>query len=64
MPMFEYKCSHCGHVFEKLVLGRKQNPPACPKCGWKRVKQKFSAFATGGGASKAARGACTSSGFG
>jgi putative FmdB family regulatory protein len=62
--MFEYACPHCGHVFEKLVLSRNQSLPECPKCGWTRVKQKFSAFATGGGVSKAARDACAPSGFG
>lgn len=30
MPMFDYACSQCGHVFEKLVLTRNQNPPECP----------------------------------
>jgi putative FmdB family regulatory protein len=63
MPIFEYGCSHCGHVFEKLVLTRNQDPPECPKCGWKRVEQKFSAFATGG-TSKSAGGACAPSGGG
>jgi len=47
MPIFEYACSHCGHVFEKIVLTRNQDPPECPKCGWKRVEQKFSAFVFG-----------------
>jgi putative FmdB family regulatory protein len=58
VPIFEYACSHCGHVFEKLVLTRNQDLPECPKCGWKRVEQKFSAFATGGSTGKWAGGAC------
>jgi putative FmdB family regulatory protein len=65
MPIFEYACSHCGHVFEKLVLTRNQDPPECPKCGWKRVEQKFSAFATAArGTSKSGSGACAPSGGG
>ena len=64
MPIFEYACSHCGHVFEKLVLTRNQDLPECPKCGWKRVEQKFSAFATGGSTGKWAGGACAPSGGG
>jgi putative FmdB family regulatory protein len=31
MPIFEYACSNCGHVFEKLVLTHNQEPPECPK---------------------------------
>jgi putative FmdB family regulatory protein len=51
MPLFEYACPHCGYVFERLVLTRNQEPPVCPKCEWKKVERKFSAFATGGGTS-------------
>ena len=66
MPMFEYACPHCGHVFEKLVFNRNLDPPECPKCGWKRVEQKFSAFATAGAASRSSStaGACAPSGSG
>jgi putative FmdB family regulatory protein len=69
MPIFEYACCNCGHVFEKLVLTRTQEPPECPQCGWKRVEQKFSAFATttpAGGKSAASAGgnACAHSGGG
>ncbi|NDV20397.1 zinc ribbon domain-containing protein [Pseudodesulfovibrio sp. JC047] len=31
MPIFEYKCSDCGHEFEELVFDRDECPP-CPKC--------------------------------
>jgi len=64
VPIFEYACPQCGHVFEKLVLTRKKDPPQCPKCGGKRVEQKFSAFATGGAISRSAGGACAPSGGG
>ena len=46
MPLFEYACSDCGHVFEKLVLARSAKPPECPKCGRDEVGQIFAAFAT------------------
>ena len=49
MPMFEYACPDCGHVFEKLVLARGAGPPECPKCGRDEVEQIFSAFATASG---------------
>jgi putative FmdB family regulatory protein len=67
MPIFEYACCNCGHVFEKLVLTRTPEPPQCPQCGWKQVEQKFSAFATstaGSGSGKSAGGACAPSGGG
>jgi putative FmdB family regulatory protein len=64
MPIFEYACSNCGHVFEKLVLARNQEPPECPHCGWKKVDQKFSTFATAGPANRAASGVCAPSGSG
>ena len=30
MPMFEYRCTRCGHEFEELVFGDKN--PVCPAC--------------------------------
>ncbi len=62
MPIFEYACANCGHVFEKLVLTRNQELPECPKCGRKQVEQVFSAFATA--ASKSTGRACAPSGGG
>ncbi|MGE5325774.1 MAG: FmdB family zinc ribbon protein [Deltaproteobacteria bacterium] len=64
MPIFEYACPKCGKNFEKLVLNRKQSLPACPECGWKKVKEKFSTFASAGTSAKSARGACAPSGGG
>jgi putative FmdB family regulatory protein len=64
MPIFEYACSNCGHVFEKLVLTRNPEPPQCPQCGWKRVEQKFSTFATAGATGKSAASGCVPSGGG
>ena len=31
MPIFEYRCSTCGHQFEQLVL-QSSPPPNCPSC--------------------------------
>jgi putative FmdB family regulatory protein len=30
MPLYEYECRQCEHVFEELVFG--DEPVACPKC--------------------------------
>ncbi len=64
MPIFEYTCPNCGHVFEKLVLRRTEELPECPQCGGKRVEQIFSTFATAGPTSSPAAGACAPSGGG
>jgi putative FmdB family regulatory protein len=63
MPLFEYTCPNCGRIFEKLVLTRKQEPPECPNCGWKKVEQMFSAFATASG-TRSASPVCAPSGGG
>lgn len=31
MPLFDYKCTACGHAFEALVLKGKE--PMCAQCG-------------------------------
>ena len=31
MPLYDYSCTQCGHVFEALVLKGKE-PAACPAC--------------------------------
>jgi putative FmdB family regulatory protein len=64
MPIFEYACCNCGHVFEKLVLTRNPEPPECPQCGGKRVELKFSTFATAGATGKSASRVCVPSGGG
>ena len=64
MPIFEYACPNCGHIFEKLVLARNPEPPVCPACGGKQVEQMFSTFATSGATGKSAGGACAPSGGG
>ncbi len=64
MPIFEYACPECRYVFERLVLNRNQDPPECPRCGSKRVDQKFSAFATSAGTGKSSAAACAPSGGG
>ena len=43
MPIFEYLCSSCGRIFEKLVLGR-DTSIECPSCPGAAVEKQFSAF--------------------
>lgn len=41
MPIYEYKCRSCGHVFEELLkVG--QAPPPCPSCESNELEQLLS----------------------
>ncbi|AEF94828.1 regulatory protein, FmdB family [Desulfotomaculum nigrificans CO-1-SRB] len=43
MPIFEFSCKACGHVFEKLQLAGREDEIKCPKCGHTDVEKKISA---------------------
>jgi putative FmdB family regulatory protein len=51
MPLYEYECGSCGHLFE-LLRGMSDADPACPSCASVQVLRRISVFA-----------ASTSSGF-
>ncbi len=34
MPIYEFKCGHCGHIYELLKRQSDGPPKTCPKCGW------------------------------
>lgn len=61
MPIFEYHCQKCGHVFEVLTRGvAGAQIPACPKCGSPEAERLLSAFTgrmgSGGGCASAPSG--------
>ena len=33
MPLYEYRCTACGHVFEKIQSFSAPDEKSCPKCG-------------------------------
>ncbi len=41
MPLYEYKCSKCGHEFEKIESYSAPETRRCPKCG-RRAKRLIS----------------------
>jgi len=45
MPIYEYLCQSCGHIFEKLQKSSDEPPPVCTACGSSEVKRKLSTFA-------------------
>ena len=50
MPLYEYRCSDCGHQFEMLRPMREADEPAiCRLCnnGAQRVLSVFASFSTG-----------------
>jgi len=38
MPLYDYRCEDCNHVFEAMH-GIDKPPPTCPNCGGKRVSK-------------------------
>jgi putative FmdB family regulatory protein len=47
MPLYDYECVKCEHIFE--VFHRMDGPPddlACPKCGAERPRKLVSQFKT------------------
>jgi len=42
MPLYEYRCKKCGHVFEKIVKFSDKPIKKCPECGG-AVEQTISA---------------------
>lgn len=49
MPIYEYKCSHCGHTFEVFQrVGANGEDLVCPKCNTAKPEKIFSCFASSG----------------
>ena len=53
MPLYEYKCTGCGHEFEVLILKASQ-PVACPSCESASVERLLSMFAVNSESSRKA----------
>ncbi len=63
MPIYEYRCKHCGEVFELLRRsGDSDEDIRCEKCGRPEVERLFSAFATGSSSYTSSGSSCSSSG--
>ncbi len=46
MPIFEFKCSKCGEIYDVLFRNREEKVAVtCPKCGSKKAERLLSAFA-------------------
>lgn len=52
MPVYEYRCPECSHLFEKLVsFSQADREAACPTCGARagKVLSTFAAIGAGSG---------------
>ena len=50
MPIYEYKCTKCDHVFEVFQrIGADGSELNCPVCKTPKPEKIFSAFASTGG---------------
>jgi putative FmdB family regulatory protein len=39
MPIYEYQCQNCGHLFEELQSMKEAPLVTCPKCGKNELKK-------------------------
>lgn len=49
MPIYEFQCEKCQHIFEELTYG--DAAPACPNCGAAETRKLMSCCAHQGGGS-------------
>ena len=43
MPIYEFKCCHCGTIFERITRS-KEDVSFCSNCGSKKIKPMLSIF--------------------
>lgn len=43
MPIYEFKCTACDHVFERLQKLSDADPTDCPECGAAQVRRQLTA---------------------
>ena len=43
MPIYEFECTACGAVFDRLQKLSDPDPADCPECGQPRVKRRLTA---------------------
>jgi putative FmdB family regulatory protein len=67
MPLYEYRCQNCGHLFEEFVRFGQEPELKCPQCGSTDAQKAFSLFgtsgsSTGSSSAESAAAACAPSG--
>ncbi|MBN9657946.1 MAG: zinc ribbon domain-containing protein [Acidobacteria bacterium] len=52
MPMYEYRCTECGHLYEQLRrMSEADQQLVCPRCASQQVERLVSACAVGASSS-------------
>lgn len=54
MPIYEYRCEECGHLFERLAKNSQDQAEECPACRKPSPKKLFSSFAPAMGSNSGA----------
>lgn len=44
MPIYEYQCGACEHVFDHLARNSREPAPDCPQCGTPEPRKRFATF--------------------
>lgn len=63
MPLYDYKCPHCEHVFEEMRPMAERATAECPRCG-KAAEKTLSSFFTSRGSSSTPPPSCGPAGGG
>ena len=68
MPIYEYKCKKCHHIFDAFQrVGEDGSYLKCPQCGAEHPEKLLSSFASSGhnsSSSASMAGSCGTGGFG
>lgn len=64
MPIYDFKCSGCGHKFTVLVSVSEKDKLTCPKCKDRNIKQVISSFSSYGRGASYGGGGCGTGGYG
>ncbi|MGC4055773.1 MAG: zinc ribbon domain-containing protein [Paludibaculum sp.] len=63
MPMYEYRCTECGHRYEQLRrMSEADTKLVCPRCASQQVERLVSACAVGPSSSGGKTGGCIPNG--
>ena len=50
MPIYEYRCQNCGHVYEEFVRFGNEPELTCPECGGADARKVVSLLGNAGAA--------------
>jgi putative FmdB family regulatory protein len=63
MPIYEFKCQQCGHVFDKFFRSMSSSPQVeCPKCHSTECRKNVTLFGTSSGLGSGASAGCAPTG--